>query len=190
VIRSFASRAARASRTCRSRRRAGSRGATMSCCRLPRRRWLRAARLSRGRVGAQALRRLPRCGLAPRLRSRAHVLPARLRAEGVDLAGYTLPERGRPRSGTEGARLPPRRPRQRERGHPDGHDLLLAVPAEHPSVGHDRREPAGPLPLGCRGVGRPDPPLRGSLCARRRLPQGNPAAPSRFAPKKAALTSS
>ena len=56
----------------------------------------------------------------------------RLTADGVDLAGYTLPEQvddleaARQRAGLQADR-----PRQRERGYPPCNDLCLALPDEH-----------------------------------------------------------
>ena len=100
-----------------------------------------AARLPGGRVGAQALDRLPRREVVPRVRRRASV-PARTGSQddGVDLAGYTLAAAGRRSRGrARGARLRPHRPPQRERRDAHGADLRLALPEEHPPLGDDRR---------------------------------------------------
>ena len=143
--------------------------------RLPRRRRLVGARLPGGRVGAQALRRLPR----------REVLPAptptpsararhRLQADGVDLAGYTLPQRVDDLEAARARpRLRPHRPAQRERRHAHGDDLLLAPPGEHPPLGDDRRQPARPLPLGrrrrptSRSAATPTSARRTTTCRRR-----------------------
>ena len=91
---------------------------------------------------------------------------ARLQGDGVDLRRLLDPGPGRrPRDGAQGARLRADRPRQRERGHPHGDDLRLAVPEEHPPVGDDRRQPARPLPLGPEDDGRADPALLPALRA-------------------------
>ena len=75
----------------------------------------------------------------------------RLQADGVDLAGYTLPQRV---DDLEAARRALGYGRidlaQRERGHAHGDDLRLAPPEEHPPVGDDRREPARATSSGTR----------------------------------------
>ena len=78
--------------------------------RLPRRRRLGAARLPRGRLGAEALHRPARPEVLPtRTRDGFRDCAARLRADGVDLARLLDPGPGRrPRGGPQGARLRPR----------------------------------------------------------------------------------
>ena len=147
---SSASRAVPASPTCSSRRRAasptdhdvvlvgyrgvdGSSGSTAP-------RSSRRSKHSADFLGARSFARLRATPFAR--------CATRLQADGVDLAGYTLPERV---DDLEAARtrprLPPHRPAQRERRHAHGDDLRLALPEEHPPLGDDRREPARPLPL-------------------------------------------
>jgi hypothetical protein len=69
---------------------------------------------------------------------------ARLRADGVDLAGYSIPAQV---DDLEAAR----------KAH--GDDLRLALPEQHPPVGDDRRQPARPLPLEPADNRRADPPV-------------------------------
>ena len=92
---------------------------------------------------------------------------ARLKADGVDLAGYSIPAQV---DDLEAARKAlgywPDRPDQRERGHPHRDDLRLAVPEEHPPLGDDRRQPARQLPLGPEDDRRADPAST-PACARR-----------------------
>ena len=119
--------------------------------RLPRRRRLVAARLPRGRLGARKHSRDFLSATFTRVRTPPPSAPARpgCTTDGVDLAGYTLPAaRRRPRGRAARARLRADRPAQRERRHPHRDDLRLALPAEHPPLGDDRRQPARPLPLG------------------------------------------
>ena len=134
--------------------------------RLPRRRRLRAARLPRSRVGAEALDRLSRPEVLPRVRRRLPRLRGAAPAtDGVDLAGYSLPaqvddlEAARTALGYGRIDLA-----QRERRHAHGADLRLALPEEHPPFGDDRRQPARPLPLGPADDRRQIRPLR-ALCA-------------------------
>ena len=138
--------------------------------RLPRRRRLLGARLPRGRVGDEALPRPARKGLLRRVRdasvraapsaSRRRRRPRRLLAAGA---------RRRSRGRASRARLPPHRPAQRERGHPNGPDLRLAIPEEHPPLGDDRRQPAGQLPLVPADHRRAGPQVRRALHARTTL---------------------
>ena len=98
----------------------------------------------------------------------------RLTADGVDLAGYALPQRVDDLEAARKALGYGRdRPDQRERRHPHRDDLLLALPAEHPPLGDDRRQPARPLPLGPEDDRRADPPLRRALREGRRLQQAD-----------------
>ena len=145
-----------------ARRRAG---------RLPRRRRLVEARLSRGDLGPRASARLL-TEKAMRADAAAYQDCAeRLQDDGFDLAGYTLPAtRRRPRRRPQGAGLRARRPPQRERGDTHGAGLRLAVSAADPPLGHDRRQPARPLPLGREDDGRADPAVRRALCRRRVVP--------------------
>ena len=111
-----------------------------------------------------------------------HACADRLTAEGVDLAGYSLPQRvddleaARKALGYDRIDL-----RERERRDAHGDDLRLALSEEHPPVGDDRRQPARPLPLGCEDDRRADPPLRRALRAGRVLPEPD-AGPGRLDP--------
>ena len=73
--------------------------------------------------------------------------------------------RRRPRGRAARPRLPPDRPAQRERGHPHGDDLRLALPAEHRPLGDGRRQPARQLPLVPADDRRADPQVRRALRA-------------------------
>ena len=135
--------------------------------RLPRRRRLLGARLPRGRVGDEAgpqpARERPtttrtRSGLsdcAKRLRGRGR-RPRRLLAARA---------RRRSRGRAPRPRLPPDRPAQRERGHPHGPDLRLALPEEHPPLGDDRRQPARATSSGTRGSTDEQVGKYAALCA-------------------------
>ena len=99
----------------------------------------------------------------------------RLQDDGVDLAGYTLPQRVDDLDAArKRARLRAHRPPQRERRDAHGDDLRLAVSAADPPLGDDRRQPARQLPLGRQDDGRADRAVRRTLCERRRR-----AAPAR-----------
>ena len=89
--------------------------------------------------------------------------------------------RRRPRTRTPPARLRTNRPRQRERRHAHGDDLRLALPAEHPPLGDDRRQPARQLPLEREDDRRADPSLRRALRPGAGLPQPD-ARPRRIDP--------
>jgi pimeloyl-ACP methyl ester carboxylesterase len=96
----------------------------------------------------------------------------RLRDEGVDLAGYTIPQRV---DELEFAR--------RKLGYgpidlvSESFGTRLALiwawryPGEHPPLGDGRCQSARSLPLGCEDDARADPPLRHALCEGRELPQ-------------------
>ena len=98
--------------------------------------------------------------------------------------------RRRPRARTPPARLRTDRPRQRERRHAHGDDLRLALPAEHPPLGDDRRQPARQLPLGREDDRRADPSLRRRSAPRRRTAAaGRPTSPRRSTPPTAKIPS-
>ena len=72
----------------------------------------------------------------------------RLTDDGVDLGSYGISAAGRRYGGRAySARLRPDRSVERERRDADGDHLFLALPGQHPPVGHGRRQPARPLPL-------------------------------------------
>ena len=96
------------------------------------------------------------------------------RREGVDLAGYSLPQQVEDLEAVaEGARLRPHRPPQRERRDAHGDDLRLALPGEHPPLGDDQRQSTRPLPLGREDDRRADPALLGALRGGRRVRQSH-----------------
>ena len=110
-----------------------------------------SARLPRGGVGDEALDRPPRGDVQPRTRRgvpgvRRPTDGGRLRPRGLQPAAAGRRSRGR----TQGARLRPRRPRQRKRRDAHGDDLCLALPEEHPPLGDGRREPARATSSGMR----------------------------------------
>ena len=89
-----------------------------------------AARLPRGRLGAEALHRLPRPEVVPCVHATASATaPPGSRADGVDLAGYSIPAQV---DDLEAARTAlgygRDRPGQRERRHAHRDDLRLALP--------------------------------------------------------------
>ena len=150
--------------------------------RLPRHGRLGPPRLPRGRVGAEALDRLPRRDVLPRARRRIPRLRGSPDRRGRRSRRLLAAAAGRrPRGRAQGARLRPHRPAERERRDAHGDDLLLALSEEHPPVGDDRRQPARPLPLGCEDDRRADPPLRRALRAGRVLPEPD-AGPGRLDP--------
>ena len=138
--------------------------------RVPRRRRLVRARLSRGGLRDEALARLPRQRLLRRVRQGAlRVRPAvaaRRRRPGRLLAARAC---GRPRSRAGGARLPADRPAQRERRHANRADLRLAASGEHPPLGDGRGQPAGQLRLVPAPQRRAAAQVRGALRAGRGL---------------------
>ena len=142
--------------------------------RLPRRRRVRRARLPRGRLGAEALRRLSsargRCARTPTPSGPARAGSRRTASTSPATRCRSASTTSRPPAG---ARLPPHRPDQRERRHAHGDDLLLAPPEEHPPLGDDRRQPARPLPLEREDDGRADPALLGALREGRELPRAD-----------------
>ena len=138
--------------------------------RLPRRRRLRPARLPRGRLGHEALDRLPRREVLPRVRGRLPCLRGEAHRGGLRPHPLRPRAAGRRHGGrAQGARLRPDRPPERERGDAHGPDLRLALPEAHPPVGDDRREPARALPLGPEDDRRAARPLRGPLREGREL---------------------
>jgi hypothetical protein len=98
----------------------------------------------------------------------------RLRADGVDLAGYSLPERV---DDLEAARraLGSRRIDLLSESAGTRTALIygLAVPGEHQSIGDDRRQPTRQLPLEPADDGRADPQVQRALREGRLVQQAN-----------------
>ncbi len=117
-------------------------------------------------LGAEVLPRL-HAGV-PRLRRAAP--GGRRRSRRLHAARAGRRSRGRP----PGARLQADRPGQRERRHAPRDDLRLALPAQHPPLGDDRRQPARALPLEPEGDRRADRPLLAPLRPGRELQQRGP----------------
>ena len=150
-----------------------------------------ATAASTARRGSTARRSSSRAQRPPTSSARARaagVRPAfqacadRLQADGVDLAGYTLPQRV---DDLEAAR--------KALGY-DRVDLLsessgtrtamiyaLAPPEQHPPLGDDRRQPARPLPLDAGGDRRADATGTPRCARRTRTAAPGPATSSRDA---------
>ena len=116
-------------------------------------------------LGAEVVPRL-HAGV-PRLRRAAP--GGRRRSRRLHAAAAGRRPRGRP----PGARLQADRPGQRERRHAPRDDLRLALPAQHPPLGDDRRQPARALPLEPADDRRADRPLLAPLRAGRELQQAD-----------------
>ncbi len=99
---------------------------------------------------------------------------ARLQEDGVDLAGYTLPQQV---DDLEAARRALGYGRIDLVSESAGTRLAMIYawryPRQHPPLGDDRRQPARSLPLGPEGDRRADRPLRAPLRAGRELQQAD-----------------
>ena len=153
--------------------------------RLPRsRRLRRGSTAPRSTVGAASTRRLPRRrSRSARTPTRSGPAPSGFTADGVDLAGYGLPQRV---DDLEAARQALGYDRidlvSESAGTRTAMIYAWRYPREHPPLGDDRREPARPLPLGREDDRRADRPLRRALRAGRRpAARGRPTSPRRCA---------